>query len=147
MKLAPVSKNDDFNLFNNDEVFDNWLDYPYSKFGKNMQKMKTDVLETKDQYIINVDIPGYDKNDIKIHVGDNYLTVYVKKEEVEEEKSKQPGKYIYRERYIGTCSRSFYIGNIREENVKAKYDNGTLTLTMPKQTKPEKETKHWINIE
>lgn len=146
MKYTPT-KTDDYSLFNNEDFFDNWFDFPLSKFGRNMQKMKTDVIDAKERYIINIDIPGYDKKDIKVHVGDNYLTVYVNKEDETVDKSPIEGKYIFRERYVGTASRSFYIGNVSEDKIKAKYENGTLTLTFPKQSESEKETKKWIAIE
>lgn len=146
MKYTPTKTND-YSLFNNEDFFDNWFDFPLSKFGRNMQKMKTDVIDAKDRYIINIDIPGYDKKDIKVHVGDNYLTVYVNKEEETVDKSPTEGKYIFRERYVGTASRSFYIGNVSEDKIKAKSENGTLTLTFPKQIESEKETKKWIAIE
>lgn len=126
-----------------DDFFERFFDYPYSKFGKNMQRMKTDIIELKDRYIVKIDIPGYDKKDIKVHVGDNYLTVYVNKEEEDEYKD---GKYVYKERHVGTASRSFYIGNVKEEDIKASYKNGTLTLDFPKDTKIEKE-KTWIKID
>jgi HSP20 family protein len=145
MKLTPVSKGNDFDLFK-DDFFENLWDFPFAKFGRNMQKMKTDVIETKDKYIINIDIPGYDKKDIKVHVGDNYLTVYVKKEEESADEQPKGGKYVYRERYVGTASRSFYIGNVKETEIQAKYENGTLTLTMPKFDK-DKEAERWIEIQ
>lgn len=143
MKFMPTNKDNDYNLFN-EELIDKFFDFPYSAFGKNMQKMKTDIIESKDKYIIKIDIPGYDKNDIKVHVGDNLLTVYVKKED--EEEILKEGKYLYRERYVGTVTRSFKIGNVKEEDVKASYKNGTLTLTYPKDSKVEKE-KSWIRID
>jgi len=126
-----------------DEFFERFFDYPITRFGKNMQRMKTDVIEFKDHYLIKIDIPGYNKEDIKVHVGDNYLTVYVNKEEHEEHKD---GNYVYRERHVGTASRSFYIGNIKEDQIKASYKNGTLTLEFPKESKVEKEKK-WIKID
>ena len=128
-----------------DEFFNKFFDYPYSKMGKNLQKMKTDIIETKDGYVIDVDIPGYDKKDIKVHVGDKYLTIYVDKDD-ESINTYKDGKYVYRERYLGTCSRSFYIGNIKEDSIKATYKNGTLSLFFPKEVKTEKD-KTWIRID
>jgi len=143
MKYLEENKNRDG--FLNDDFFEKFFDYPYSKMGRNLQKMKTDIIETKDRYKIIIDIPGYDKKDIMVHVGDKYLTVYVNKEDDKEEKVNE-GRYVYRERYIGTASRSFYIGNISEENIKASYKNGTLTLDFPKENSKEKE-KTWIKID
>ncbi len=145
MKLTPLKNDNGFDLFKED-FLEGWLNFPFSRFGRNMQKMKTDIIETKEKYIIKVDIPGYDKKDIKVHVGDNYLTVYVKREEEGVDEQPKGGKYVYRERYIGTASRSFYIGNVKESDINAKYENGTLTLTMPKLTKDEKETR-WVDIQ
>lgn len=118
MKMTPIKSDNDFDLFK-DDLFGDWLDFPFSRFGRNMQKMKTDVIETKDKYIICIDIPGYDKKDIKVHVGDNYLTVYVKKEEEGADDAPKGGKYVYRERYVGTASRSFYIGKVKEDQISA----------------------------
>ncbi|HHX80001.1 MAG TPA: Hsp20/alpha crystallin family protein [Acholeplasmataceae bacterium] len=145
MKLTPIKHNHSFDLFK-DEFFEDFFEFPFSRFGRNMQKMKTDIIETKDKYIINIDIPGYDKKDIKVHVGDNYLTVYVKKEEEATDEAPKGGKYVYRERYVGTASRSFYIGNVKESDIKAKYENGTLTLSMPKLNKEEKDLR-WIDVQ
>ncbi|MDD3999667.1 MAG: Hsp20/alpha crystallin family protein [Bacilli bacterium] len=145
MKLTPYKNDNVFDFFK-DELLGEWMDFPFSKFGRNMQKMKTDIIETKDRYLLKIDIPGYDKKDIKVHVGDSYLTVYVKKEEETADEEPQNGKYVYRERYVGTASRSFYIGNVKESDVKAKYENGTLELAMPKVSKEEKATR-WIDIQ
>ena len=142
MKLTPL-KDHDFDLFKG-EFFSDWLDFPFP-FRTQYAKMKTDIIETKDQYVVHVDIPGYDKKDIKVHVGDNYLTVYVKKEE-EGKEAPKGGKYVYRERYVGTASRSFYIGKVKEDEIKAKYENGTLTLWLPKVSDSEKEAR-WIDIQ
>jgi HSP20 family molecular chaperone IbpA len=131
--------------FLSDTFFDKFFDYPYTKFGRNMQKMKTDIIEYKDKYVIKIDIPGYDKKDIQVHVGDKYLTVYVKKEEEHDEKLNE-GKYVYQERYVGTSSRSFYVGDVCEDSIKASLKNGTLTLEIPKEANKEKE-KTWIKID
>ena len=91
-------------------------------------------------------MPGYEKDNIKIEVEDGYLTVHasVNKSEVE---NKEDGKYIQKERYSGECARSFYIGeDIKQEDIKASFKNGMLTLTFPK-TKQEKNEKKYIDIE
>ena len=109
--------------------------------------MKTDIKEKKDKYIVDIDLPGYNKEGIKIEIQDGYLTVHAKvnKEDKEEEK----GKFVRKERYMGECSRSFYIGyNIKEEDIKAKFNNGTLTLEIPKKEDKEKlPEKKYIPIE
>ena len=109
--------------------------------------MKTDIKEKKDEYVIDIDLPGYEKEGIKLNIQDGYLTVHatVNKEEKDEEK----GKFVRKERYSGSCSRSFYVGdNITENEIKAKFKNGTLTIIVPKkEEKKEIENKKYIEIE
>lgn len=105
--------------------------------------MKTDIKEKKDEYVIDIDLPGYEKEGIKLNIQDGYLTVYatVNKEEKDEEK----GKFVRKERYSGECSRSFYVGeNVTENEIKAKFKNGTLTIEIPK--KEEKKELPEKNI-
>ena len=93
--------------------------------------MKTDIKEKKDEYIIDIDLPGYEKEGIKLNIQDGYLTVHatVNKEEKDEEK----GKFVRKERYSGECSSRFYVGeNVTENEIKAKFKNGTLTIEIPK---------------
>ena len=108
--------------------------------------MKTDIKEKKDEYIIDIDLPGYEKEDIKLNIQDGYLTVHatVNKEEKDEEK----GKFVCKERYSGECSRSFYVGeNVTENEIKAKFKNGTLTIEIPKkEEKKELPVKKYIPI-
>lgn len=93
--------------------------------------MKTDIKESEEGYLIVVDLPGYNKDDIKIDVEDGYLTINAKI--CEENNEEQNGKFVRRERYFGECSRSFYVGDaIKTEDVKAFYKNGTLKLEIPK---------------
>ena len=109
--------------------------------------MKTDIKEKKDEYVIDIDLPGYEKEGIKLNIQDGYLTVHatVNKEEKDEEK----GKFVRKERYSGACSRSFYVGeNITEDEIKAKFKNGTLTIIVPKkEDKKELPSKKYIEIE
>ena len=112
------------------DLFDDMFRDPFFNEGES-KLMKTDIKEKKDKYLIDIDLPGYEKDNIKIEIQDGYLTIHasVNKENDEEEK----GKYVRKERYAGECSRSFYIGdNIKEEDIKAKFKNGTLTLEIPK---------------
>ncbi len=129
--------------------FDLWDDMfrdPFFTEGES-KLMKTDIKEKKDKYLIDIDLPGYDKDGIKIEIQDGYLTVHAKvnKEDNDEEK----GKFVRKERYTGECSRSFYVGDsIKEEDVKAKFKNGTLTLEVPKKEEhKEIEEKKYIPIE
>ena len=122
--MMMIPRRHDFDLF--DDMFRD----PFFNEGES-KLMKTDIKEKKDKYLIDIDLPGYDKDNIKIEIQDGYLTIHasVNKENDEEEK----GKYVRKERYAGECSRSFYIGDkIKEEDIKAKFKNGTLTLEIPK---------------
>ena len=115
--------------------------------GTENKVMKTDIKEKKDKYVIDMDLPGYEKNDIKIDIQDGYLTVHanVNKEETE----KDEGKYVRKERYVGECSRSLYVGdNVTEEDIKAKFKNGILTLEINKKdATKELPDKKYIDIE
>ena len=109
--------------------------------------MKTDIKEKKDKYIINIDLPGYEKENIKIEIEDGYLTVHATANSSNEEK--EEGKFVRKERYIGSCSRSFYVGeDVKQEDIKASFRNGTLKIEVPKkEEKKEIENKKYIEIE
>lgn len=94
--------------------------------------LKVDIKETKDSYILDADFPGMKKEDINIQYNQNYLTISAKRESKEEEKKEN---YIRKERNYGEVSRSFYVGNIDKTLVKAKYENGVLEVTLPKEQK------------
>lgn len=104
--------------------------------------MKCDIYEENNEYHIDIDVPGFDKKDINIEVKDGYLTVSAKKEHEDKEKKKN---YIRRERSYGKYQRSFYIGEVDSENVKAEFKHGMLKIVVPKQK--EVETKKRIEIE
>lgn len=109
--------------------------------------MKTDIKENKDSYSIVVDLPGYDKDNIKIEVEDGYLTVHAATNNETEEK--EEGKFVRKERYFGECSRSFYVGEaVETDDVKATFKNGILTLEIPKkEEKKELPEKKYVQIE
>ena len=138
MMLVPRRKGN-FDLF--DEMFND----PF--FERNENKiMKTDIKEKGDKYLVEIDLPGYEKEDIEIEVEDGYLTVHAKVNKAEVE-SKEDGKYIQKERYSGECAGSFYIGeDIKQEDIKANFKNGMLTLSFPR-TRKEKSDKKYIDIE
>lgn len=107
--------------------------------------MKTDVKEMENDYEINIDLPGYKKEDVQAELKDGYLVISAKNERSEEEKGKE---YIRRERFYGTCSRSFYVGkDVRQEDIAAKFENGVLILTVPKHVEAPVEEKKYIAIE
>ena len=106
----------------------------YGKHAKNL--MKTDVRETEDTYEVDIDLPGFKKDEISVDLEDGYLTIRAAKGLDKDEKDKK-GKYIRQERYAGACSRSFYVGDVKPEDVSAKYEDGILKLSMPKAGKKE----------
>lgn len=115
--------------------------------GEETKLMRTDIKEKDDKYVVDVDLPGYEKEDIKIEIEDGYLTVHATRDTNKEEK--EDGKFVRKERYLGECSRSFYIGEeIKEEDVKASFKNGTLRLEIPKkEAKKELPEKKYIPID
>ena len=121
-----------FGLF--DPFFDPFFDMPMPRrVGKMEQAMKTDVKENENNYTLMVDLPGFDKKDISLNLNDGYLTISTKHEEKAEEKEHH--NYVRRERFVGSVSRSFYVGDIEQNSIDAKLDNGVLTIVVPKQTK------------
>lgn len=115
----------------------------YGKHAKNL--MKTDVQETEDTYVLDVDLPGFKKDQISVELKDGYLTISAAKGLDKDEKDKQ-GRYIRQERYAGSCSRSFYVGDVEPKDVSAKYEDGILKITLPKQEKKELPASSTIAI-
>ena len=107
----------------------------YGKHARNM--MKTDVRELDGSYELDIDLPGFKKDEISVDLKNGYLTIGATKGLDKDEEDKN-GKYIRRERYAGVCSRSFYVGNVvRPEDISAKYEDGILKLSVPKAVKKE----------
>ena len=106
----------------------------YGKHAKNL--MKTDVRETEDSYELDVDLPGFKKDEIQVDLKDGYLTIQAAKGLDKDEEDKK-GKYIRQERYVGSYSRSFYVGDVEPQDISAKYEDGILKLSMPKHVKKE----------
>ena len=106
----------------------------YGKHAKNL--MKTDVRETENSYELDVDLPGFKKDEIQVDLKDGYLTIQAAKGLDKDEQDKK-GKYIRQERYAGACSRSFYVGDVEPQDISAKYEDGILKLSMPKHVKKE----------
>ena len=121
------------------DLFDDFFNDPFFKGGERHSHplMKTDIKETEDGYIIDIDLPGFDKKDIQIDVENGYLNINAKSENSNDDEEK--GKFIRRERYYGECSRSFYIGeDVHEDDIKATFKNGILSLDVPKVKEEEK---------
>ena len=142
------------NLFDD---FDSWFSDPvekrffgkknplYGKHAKNL--MKTDVRETKNSYEVDVDLPGFKNDEINAQLDNGYLTISAAKGLDKDEKDKK-GKYIRKERYAGAMSRSFYVGEgVTQEDIKAKYEDGILRLSVPKKEAKAVENKKYIAIE
>ena len=133
-----------------DNLFDNFMDDMFPTVDRMPMKtmpsiMKTDIKETEDQYVLSIDLPGFKKEDVKIHLKDGYLNVSAESKSEEEDNS---GKYLRRERYTGSMTRSFYVGEeLTEEDVKAKFGNGVLTLSLPKEAPKKIEEPKYIAIE
>ncbi len=140
------------NLFDED-----WMNFPfeneffgkknplYGKHAKNM--MKTDVRETENNYEVDMDLPGFRKDEIQVSLQNGYLNITASKGLDKSEQDKQ-GRYIRQERYAGSMSRSFYVGEgMRQEDIKAKYENGILKLCLPKEQPAAVEQNRYIAIE
>lgn len=142
--------------FLGDNLFDeDWADTPlmreyfgkgnflYGKHAKHL--LRTDVRETEDTIEADIDLPGFKKEDIQVHLENGYLTVSATKDK---EKETGKGKYLRQERYSGTVSRSFYVGdNMKPDDIKAKYENGVLIVSLAKKTPAAIEQKSRIAIE
>lgn len=127
-----------FNFF--DDIFDDFFKPVF--YGNQASNMKTDIRETDKGYELSVDMPGFDKKEIALSLDNGYLTIQAKREEKEED-----GKnYVRRERNF-SCKRSYYVGDaLTEEDVKAKYENGTLVIDVPK-VKEREITRKNIQID
>ena len=126
-------------------------DFPrFSGFGNTTNDiMHTDVKELDGGYEIEMNLPGFKKEDVQAELKDGYLTIHATTQSSDDKKDESTGKYIRRERYSGSCSRSFYVGeDVTQEDIKAKFENGVLIVSVPKkEAKPAVENKHIITIE
>lgn len=117
----------------------------YGKHGKNL--MKTDVRETENTYELDIDLPGFKKDEVSVELKDGYMTIEAAKGLDKDESDKQ-GKYIRQERYAGACSRSFYVGeDVDPAQVSAKFEDGILRISVPKAEQKKLPKKSSISIE
>lgn len=135
-----------------EDLFDDFMDaFPFGGYRNTSSYgnlMKTDIRDTDQGYELDIDMPGFAKEDIKAELKDGYLTVKAQSSQNRDEKDEN-GRYIRRERYSGSCQRSFYVGEgITQEDIKARFENGILRLSVPKrEALPKKEENRYIAIE
>lgn len=140
-----------------ENLFDDFMDFPFEReffgrknplYGKNEKNMmKTDVKELDHAYELDIDLPGFKKEEVTARLENGYLTISAAKGLDKDEKDKE-GKYIRRERYAGAMSRSFYVGDdVKQEEIRAKFEDGILRLTVPKQDAQKVEENKYISIE
>ena len=149
-------------IFNNNLFDDDWFGFPFYGYADKAENraekklyghhannlMKTDIKEMKAGYELEIDLPGFKKDEVTAELKDGYLTVSAETNTKKDEKA-EDGKYIRRERYSGSCSRSFYVGeDVQQEDIKAEFKHGILKLFVPKkEVKPVVEEKKHITIE
>lgn len=140
MMLPSIFRNGFFN------DFDDFMDWPTVSTDSTL--MKSDVKDAGDHYELMMDLPGFSKEDVKLQLKNGVLSFEATTSKNNDQKDEN-GKYLRRERFQGTCSRSFYVGkDVSEDDIKAKFDNGVLTVCVPKkEAKPEVEDSHLIQIE
>ena len=138
------------------DLFDDLMDYPFGRSilndknwafkGLSNYSMKTDIKEKDGNYELDIDLPGYSKENIKIELDNGYLSITASNSKEESEKDSD-GNYIHKERYSGCCSRKFYVGeDLSHEDIKAQFSNGTLHLVFPKEQPKQIEQKKTIDI-
>lgn len=140
-----------------ENLFDDWMNEAFNDsfftrrnplYGKNSKNlMKTDVRETENSYELDIDLPGFKKDEINVQLDNGYLTISAAKG-LDKDGQDKKGKYIRKERYAGVMQRSFYVGDaVAQEDVKAKFEDGILRLSIPKKDAKAVETKKTIAIE
>ena len=143
-EMRPYSRknNSVYNPFREMEEFEkNFFGAPFGFFDSGMDAFKTDVKDEGDHYELEADLPGFDKKDINLDINGDTLTVRAERHSEHEEKDKK-GKYVRCERSYGSYSRDFDLSGVKADEIKAKYENGVLKLTMPKRTESLPESKH-----
>lgn len=125
---------------------DDFFDYSFGG-GRSSELMRTDIRDNGNAYEITMNMPGVKKEDVKAELKNGYLTISASSNTSKDEKDGE-GRYIRRERYCGTCSRSFYVGeHVTQQDIRARFENGTLILDVPKEDQKVVEENHYIAIE
>lgn len=149
MMMPSIFRENLFDNFMEDFAFPTFSDVDKALYGKNAKNlMKTDVKETDDDYIVDIDLPGFKKEEIQMQLDNGYLTVSASKG-LDKDETDNAGNYVRRERFSGSMSRSFYVGShVKEEDIHPRYENGILTFSLPKEEKKAvEEKKRYIAIE
>ena len=145
LSMLPRTNNFGMSLFDD---MNSMFDTPFFRNAQTAPAMKTDIKEKDGLYLMTMDLPGFDKDNIKIELKDGYLTVTAEQKDEKEENEEEKGGYIVRERNYGSCSRSFYVGDhVTENDVKAAYKDGALHLSFPKEAPKEVPETKYIAIE
>ena len=145
LSMLPRTNNFGMSLFDD---MNSMFDTPFFRSAQTAPAMKTDIKEKDGLYLMTMDLPGFDKDNIKIELKDGYLTVTAEQNKEKEENEEEKGGYIVRERNYGSCSRSFYVGDhVTENDVKAAYKDGALHLSFPKEAPKEVPERKYIAIE
>jgi len=134
-----VRRGNNYDVF---DMMDNFFNNSFFDRTASLTKMKTDIRQTETEYVIEAELPGFDKKDIKLEIKNNYLTISAGKDEEKEESGEG---YLRRERSSGQVCRSFYVEGISQNDISAKYENGVLAVTLPKKQKDE-EPENTIEI-
>ena len=143
MMLPDIFSDNFFDDFMNDPWEEKYFRAPVAR----ATAMRTDVKDNGDHYQLDVELPGYKKEDIQAELKNGYLTISASKNANNDEKDEK-GNFIRRERYQGSCSRSFFVGkDLTQEDIHAKFENGILTLTIPKEAPKKVEEKKFISID
>lgn len=149
MMMPSIFRENLFDNFMEDFAFPSFTDVDKALYGKHARNlMKTDVKETETEYVVDIDLPGFKKDEIQMELVNGNLTVSAAKGLDKDEKA-ESGSYIRRERYAGSMSRSFYVGeHVKKEDIHPKFENGILTFHLPKEEKKAEEQKNqYISIE
>ena len=146
--MLSLTPRTNFGALSFNDFVDDMFSSPFFRGSRTqMPSMKTDIKEKDGMYLLDIDLPGFEKENIKAELNDGHLTISATRN-TSEDKSDEESGYVYRERSCGSCSRSFYVGNsVKEEDIKAAYNNGTLSLTFPKEAPQQIEEKKYIAIE
>ena len=134
-----------------ENLFDDFMEDAFKSpiFGKREKNlMKTDIRENDNGYELDMDLPGFKKDEITVNLRDGYVTISAERGMERSEKDEKTGKFVRQERYSGSCQRSFYVGEgVKQEDMKARFEDGILHLEFPKASPKQVEESHRILIE